>query len=127
MEIILKNIHMICALLSITGFGARSFLKFNHSALLSQRWLRITPHIIDTLLLLSAILLVYVLHLNPLQQPWLLAKIIALVGYIFLGLVTLRIAKSTAVRVGSFIAALLVFVYIIAVAKTHLVIPLLVG
>ena len=125
MEIILKNIHMTCALLSIIGFCARSFLKFNHSALLSQRWLRITPHIVDTLLLLSAILLVYVLQLNPLQQPWLLAKIIALVGYIFLGLVTLRIAKSTPVRVGSFIAAILVFVYIVAVAMTHQVIPLI--
>lgn len=125
MEIILKNIHMTCALLSISGFCARSFLKFNHSAMLSQRWLRITPHIVDTLLLLSAILLVYVLQLNPLQQPWLLAKIIALVGYIFLGLVTLRIAKSTPVRVGSFIAAILVFVYIVAVAITHQVIPLI--
>jgi uncharacterized membrane protein SirB2 len=124
MEIILKYIHVICAVLSITGFCARSFLKFNNSTLLSQRWLRIAPHIVDTLLLLSAVLLVYVLQLHPLQQPWLQAKLIALLGYIFLGLVSLRIAKTAPMRIGSFIAAILVFVYIVAVAHTHQVFPL---
>lgn len=123
MEHIIKIVHVTCVILSITGFCGRGLLKFSNSNLLSQRWLRIAPHVIDAILLLSAGTLVYLLRLNMLQQPWILAKIFALIGYIALGLVTLRFAKSQSVRLASFIAAILVFIYIASVAMTHQVMP----
>lgn len=120
---VIKLIHMSCAGISITGFFARGILRLQGSELLSRRWIRIVPHIVDATLLISAIALVMGLHLNLLEQPWLIAKIVALLLYIMLGLVTLRIAKSTAVQLFSFIGALLVFAYIVRVALTHHIIP----
>ncbi len=123
MEHAIKLVHITCVVLSITGFCARGFLKFNKSNLLSRRWLRIAPHVVDALLLLSAGTLVFLLQLNLLQQPWLIAKIFALLCYIALGLVTLRFAKSQSAQIASFIAAILVFIYIASVAMTHQVMP----
>ena len=52
-----KGLHVLCALLSISGFAGRGILMLKGSALLSARWLKIAPHIVDTLLLLSALVL----------------------------------------------------------------------
>ena len=51
----LKHLHMLCAVISIIGFIVRGALRIQGSTLLQRKWLRITPHIVDTLLLLSAI------------------------------------------------------------------------
>lgn len=88
------------------------------SELLSNRWVRLFPHIIDTLLLSSAILMLYVLHISVLEQSWLMAKIIALLVYIVLGMVALKVAKTKPVRTVAWCSALLVFIYIVSVALT---------
>ncbi|MBI3562611.1 MAG: SirB2 family protein [Gammaproteobacteria bacterium] len=120
---VIKMIHMACAGISLVGFILRGLLKMKNSPLLQQRWIRIVPHIVDTLLIVSAIALVIMLQLNVLQQPWLLAKIAGLTVYIFLGVVTLKLAKTATLRWTSFFAALIVFVYILAVAHSHLLWP----
>ena len=81
--------------------------------------MRILPHVNDTLLLIAAIGLVMVLELNPLEQPWILAKIIGLLAYIGLGTVALERGRSKAIRVKAFIAALGMFAYIVAMAVTN--------
>lgn len=120
---IIKLIHMNCAGISISGFVIRGILRLRRSAILQQRWIRIAPHIVDAILLISAIALVMMLQLNILAQPWLMAKIIALLLYIFLGLVTLRFAKTTAAQLFSFIGAVLIFAYIVHTALTHQINP----
>lgn len=114
-----KTLHVGCALLSISGFVARGILKLRNSALLQQRWLRISPHVVDALLLASAITLVVQQQLNILQQSWLLAKLAALVIYIALGLITLRFARTNAMRLASFILAIVTFGYIVLIANTR--------
>jgi uncharacterized membrane protein SirB2 len=90
---------------------------------LNARWARIVPHINDTLLLTAAIAMLLVAGLNPLDQPWLLAKILGLLAYIGLGTLALKRGKTKPIRVKALIAALGVFGYIIAVAITKQVIP----
>lgn len=119
----LKHLHMLCAVLSILGFIARGSLKLSDSPLLQRKWIKITPHIIDTLLLLSAIGLISTLHLNPLTQPWLIAKITGLILYIGLGLVVMRFASTRAIRTVAYIAAIAVFGYILVVARTKTPLP----
>ncbi len=114
----LKLVHQTAVVLSISGFIVRGV-----AALLDARWLRGTaartlPHIVDTVLLASAVGLAWWLRLNPLATPWLLAKIVGLLLYIALGMVALRPGVPRAVRAAAFVAAVLCFAQIVAMALT---------
>lgn len=115
----LKVIHVTCVIASGTGFFARGLLMLAGSPLLNARWVRVVPHIVDTLLLASAITLAVIAHLVPTQQPWLLAKIIGLILYIVLGTVALRYGRTRGQRMLAFAAALATFAYIVGVALTR--------
>src|SRR5690606_22026520 len=88
---------------------------WRHSPLLHTRVVKILPHIIDTLLLLSAIAPAVALQFSPMSQPWLAAQLIAPVVRIGLGVVAFKHPKPL-VRKASWIAALVVFMYILSVA-----------
>ena len=115
----LKHIHILCALISITGFIIRSIWAFRGSSLLQKKIVKIAPHIVDTLLLASAIGLVIVTKQYPFVSGWVTAKLLALIGYIVLGVFTLKKAKNNQQRTVFFILALLTFTYILMVAKNH--------
>ena len=83
---------------------------------LQHRAVKVLPHVIDTLLLGSAITLLLMLHLSPIAQTWLLAKILALLLYIGLGMVALRFGQTRKIRLGAWLLALLVAGYIVSVA-----------
>lgn len=86
--------------------------------MLSVRWIKITPHINDTVLLVSAILLASQWGWAALQLPWLWAKVVALVVYIILGTLALRAGRNQTVRISAWLAAILIFAYIVSVAIT---------
>lgn len=114
----IKYLHMTCAALSGSFFLVRGIWMLRNAAMLQQRWVRIAPHLIDTLLLASALMMAVWSQQYPFAQSWLTAKVIALLVYIVLGTIALKRGKTKPVRVYAFIAALLVFVYIGSVAFT---------
>lgn len=120
----LKGIHLAAAALTFMSFTLRGVWMLQRSSLLRHRFVRIAPHVIDTLLLASAIGLMLQLHQYPLMQTWLTAKLLAVVLYIALGFVALH-GRTPAVRALAFIAALAVFAYIVAVALTRNALPFL--
>lgn len=96
--------------------------------LLEAQWLqkklvKILPHVIDTILLLSAIKLMVILNQYPPEQSWLTAKIIGLICYIGFGIVALKRGKTKTVRIGAFLLALASVGYILSVAITRNPIP----
>jgi len=95
------------------------------SELLRRRWMRTWPHFIDTVLLISGIWMAINLHAHPGNSPWLGAKIVALLAYIGLGFVALRMGRSPAVRTTALLGALACFAYIVMVAMTRSVTPFL--
>ena len=115
---IVKSIHIVCALLSISGFVARGILMINSSPLLTARWVKVSPHIVDTVLLISAIVLASQWGWSALEMPWLLSKIMALLIYIVLGSLALRPGRPQSVRISSWVAAIAIFAYILSVALT---------
>lgn len=123
MYLILKHVHMTCALLTFISFFIRGIWMWRESLLLQARLVKILPHIIDTALLISALALAFHLRLNPAETSWLMAKIIALVVYIGLGTLAFKHTNKT-VRKCAWIAALCTFFYIISVAATKM--PLIV-
>ncbi|MGY6039150.1 SirB2 family protein [Aeromonas sp. AE23HZ002T15] len=114
---LLKHLHMTLALVSVLLFLYRWLLALGGSARLQQKWLKILPHLNDTLLLVFGVLLAVTLQMSPGQQPWLMAKLVALVLYIGLGVMALkRPARGQKLVAG--IAALTVFGYIVGAAMT---------
>ena len=114
--IALHSLHMTTALLSITLFLVRGYWMLTDNAILQHKVTRIAPHIIDTLLLASAIGLMFVIGQYPFVNGWLTAKLLALVAYIVLGTFAIKRGKTKAQRTIALVAALLVFVYIVYVA-----------
>ncbi|WP_455199118.1 SirB2 family protein [Kaarinaea lacus] len=115
----IKLIHVVCALLSISGFIARGILMIRGSSLLSARTVKVLPHVNDTVLLVTAIVLASQWGWSALQMPWLLAKIIALLAYIALGMLALKPGRSQSVRISAWLAAIITFAFIVSVAVTR--------
>jgi uncharacterized membrane protein SirB2 len=117
MYMLLKHLHLTFVGLALITFVVRGIWMFMNSALLDKKLFKILPHIINTLMLLSGIGLAVYLQLSPGQQPWLLAKLIALVLYILLGVAAFKVPNAMARKI-LWIDALIVFAYIISVAIT---------
>ena len=111
-----KFIHVSAAILTVSGFTLRGLWMLSGSALLDHKLVRILPHVIDTVFLLSGIALIVLLRLPVLSQPWLLTKLLAVVVYILLGMVALRRGRSRRTRAIAFALALMTLVYITGVA-----------
>ncbi len=88
------------------------------SDLLQGQWVKLTPPVIDTVLLASAIVVSITIQQYPFVHTWMTAKVIALLLYIGLGMLALTYGKTKTVRTGAWIAAQLCFFYIVAVAMT---------
>lgn len=123
--LMLKHLHMSFAMLSGGLFVLRGVWMLRASAMLQRRWVKIVPHVVDTVLLASAIGLAVWSSQYPFQQGWLTAKVVALVGYIGLGTVALKRGRTPAVRTAAFIGALVLFLYIVTVARTKTPVPFL--
>ena len=113
-----KLLHQGAAVVSVSGFAVRGLASFVGAAWTRRRLARTLPHIVDTLLLLSALVMLWILRLTPGAAPWLAAKIAGLLLYIGLGMLALRPGRPLGVRLAAWLAALAVFGWIVSVALT---------
>jgi len=121
----LKNLHLATIAITLALFLLRGFWMMANSPRLQARWVRIVPHINDTVLLASGIGLAVLIQQYPLVHAWLTAKFFALIAYIVLGTIALKRGKARGQRIAAWIAALLVFGYMAAVAVAHDPLPFL--
>ena len=117
----LKHLHVTCVVLSGLGFFGRGLLMLSGAGAYNWRLTRVLPHLIDSLLLVSAISLAVWSGQYPLAQAWLTAKVMGLLAYIVLGSLALRRGgtRSRRARLMFWLAALAVFAYIVSVALTR--------
>lgn len=115
----LKLVHMSLAAVSVGLFTLRGLWMLLESPLRDARWTRVVPHVIDTAFLATGIWLAIRIGQYPLVQPWLTAKVFGLVGYIILGSIALKRGRTRAIRATAFVAALLVFAWIVGVARAR--------
>ena len=105
--------------LSLITFLLRGFWMLNGSAMLQKKIVKITPHIVNTLMLLTGIAIAVYLKLSPGDNPWLMAKIIGIVLFIALGVAIVKVTNRKA-KAALWLLALLVFIDIamIAISKS---------
>ncbi len=116
---LLKNVHVACVVATIVLFVVRGGWMIQGTLRNRGRWVRVVPHVIDTVLLASAVALVIMLGQYPGTAGWLTAKMIGLLVYILLGIVALKRGKTLSVRIAAFAGALVSFSYVVSVALTH--------
>ena len=117
--IALKHLHVTTVVLSLALFVLRGLWMLADSPQLRRRWVRIVPHVIDSMLLASAVGLVLILHQYPFVHGWLSAKVLGLTVYIVLGSIALKRGPTKPIRAAAWFAALATFGYIASVAVTH--------
>ena len=157
---LIKQLHLATLVVTLALFVLRGLWMMADSPRLKARWVRVVPHVNDTLLLASGISLAVLLQQYPLVHGWLTAKFFALILYIVLGTYALKDrdapcgcsdplrakarvesyalkdsdplrakarvesyalkhGKTRGQRIAAWIAALLVFGYMVSVAITH--------
>ncbi len=116
---LIKHLHMAMAGLSLVLFVLRAWWSVTAPQRLQRRWVRVLPHLVDTVLLAFGVWLMLMLRFWPHQHPWLVAKLIALVIYIGLGSVAIKRGRTPLQRASAALLAVLVFVYIVGTAIRH--------
>ncbi len=116
MYLIIKNIHVTFATLTIVGFVLRGYWRISGSNLHQHRAMKIVPHTVDALFLATGIWLVMMLNINPLQHPWLLAKFAAIFAYVGLGMIAFRFGHTPQIRSLAFVGAIASFAFVVGAA-----------
>lgn len=106
MYLMAKHLHLTAIALSVFLFIFRFMLSQFNSELLTRKWLKILPHVIDTCLLASALWLCFLIDQYPFVQGWLTFKVVGLVAYILMGMFALKWGRNKPLRWIGFIGAL---------------------
>jgi uncharacterized membrane protein SirB2 len=114
---VLKSLHVTLAYLTAAGFLLRGMWSVLDSPLRSERWVRVVPHLVDTALLTLGVTLAVRIGAS-LADPWLAAKMTALLAYIGFGVLAMR-GPTRTLKISGFAAALLALAYLFAVAYTR--------
>nr|WP_174522170.1 SirB2 family protein [Cedecea neteri] len=119
----LKYLHIFTVVISISLFVLRYWWQYRGSVMSGKRWVRIVPHVNDTLLLISGFALVMITHFYPFtpQGTWLTEKLFGVIIYIALGFIALgKRPRSQQVRWFAFLLGLVVLYIIIKLATTKI-------
>lgn len=121
--LLLKSIHIACATSIYILFFLRGIWSMNGAPVMQSRWVKRVPHVVDTLLLISAIALAFAIHQYPFKDAWLTAKVIGLLLYVSLGFIALRNGINKHIRILAWLAAQAVIAYIVLVAISRNPVP----
>jgi len=116
--LMVKHIHMTAIAVSFLLLALRFFWVMSNSGMMSKKWVKVVPHVVDTVLLASAITLCVILSQYPLYQGWLTEKVIGLIAYIILGLFALKLGKNKMIKSVAFVGAVAIFAMIGKIAVT---------
>lgn len=113
------HLHMTLAVLSISLFTLRFIWTLANSSNLQAKWVKITPHIVDTLLLAIGVGMAVQYSINPVEQLWLGEKILAVIAYIFTGYFTLKLARNKPMQIIGYLGAMGWVMLIVRLAMTR--------
>lgn len=114
----LKHSHLMLVAISILFFTARACAALMHKQWQTALPVKISAHSVDTLLLITGVLLMLATSQYPVTQAWLSVKLLLLVGYIVFGIKTM---KSTSImqQRSYFAIAIICVLLMVTIARTH--------
>ncbi|WP_214000314.1 SirB2 family protein [Arsukibacterium sp.] len=120
-----KHLHLLMVVLSVILLFIRFGMMLKGSALLQTKLLKVGPHLVDTLLILSAVALMLTINQYPFVNSWLTEKFVALLAYIALAVMAVR-GRTIAIRWLCFLGALgwLGLMVRVALSKQPVFLPL---
>lgn len=105
MYMMMKHLHLTAVGISILFFVVRFVWKQMQSPIIAKKWVKILPHVIDTILLGSAITLCVILSQYPFVNQWLTLKLAGIIAYIVFGMAAMKWANTKMMQWGAFFAA----------------------
>ena len=115
-----RNVHILAVAASGSLFLLRGLflnvLGASWPRALAVRWL---SYAIDTTLLTAAFILMTISKQYPFVHGWLTVKVLLLMVYVALGVLAFRPGGPKRQRIALWLAALVVFGFIISVARAH--------
>ncbi|MCF8179188.1 MAG: SirB2 family protein [Sulfuritalea sp.] len=119
MYILVKYVHVFSVVLSVIGFFLRGILRLRDAPLMKAPWIKVLPHVNDTILLAAALTLAAMSNQYPFVAGWVTAKVFGVIAYIVLGALALRDGGTKKMRIICWFASLAVFGWIVSVALTR--------
>lgn len=115
----IRWVHIAAVLASGALFALRGAAMWRGAGWYMAAPLRYLSYTIDTALLTAALMLATILHQYPFVNGWVTVKVALLVVYVVLGSYALKRGSTRVVRAWSFVTALLVYAFIVSVARAH--------
>ncbi|WP_326900943.1 invasion regulator SirB2 [Kosakonia cowanii] len=119
---ILITLHLTSVVLTISLFTLRYWWRWSNNPRFQARWVRVLPHIVDSVLLLSGVGLIALTGYLPftVKGAWLTEKLFGVIIYIVLGFIALGRHRPRGQQVGfiAFMLGLVVLYIIIKLAAT---------
>lgn len=116
----IKWVHIAAVLASGSLFLLRGLLvQAGRPTFAMAAPVRYLSYSIDTTLLTAALMLVTILPGAMFANGWLTTKLILIVAYVVLGTVALKRGRTPRVRTTCYMLALLVFGFVLSIARTH--------
>ena len=116
---VVKLVHLICVVISLSGFFARGVGHLMGANWMSLKWVKVSPHVVDTLLLVSGVGLIMITHQYPGETLWISVKLGLVLIYILLGVVAFRLTRNRVQMICAWVAALAIVMLILMIAGTH--------
>lgn len=115
----IKHFHLLLIGLSVGLFLIRFILSEMKSPILQKKWLKILPHIVDTLLIVSAVTLCVLIEQYPFVNAWVTEKLLALLLYVFMVTLALKMARTVFMKYIGLLGAIswVAFAGMVAVSK----------
>lgn len=117
--VVLKHLHVSCVALSGFGFFVRGLGVLRGAGWVQKPWVRVAPHVVDSLLLGSALLMAWLSAQYPFAQDWLTGKLLGLLAYIGCGTMALKRGRNLQEKRVFFLLALLAYGYVVNTALTR--------
>jgi uncharacterized membrane protein SirB2 len=115
----IKHFHLLLIGLSVGLFLIRFILSEMKSPILQKKWLKILPHLVDTLLIVSAVTLCVLIEQYPFVNAWVTEKLLALLLYVFMVTLALKMARTVFMKYIGLLGAIswVAFAGMVAVSK----------
>lgn len=115
----IRLVHVAAVIASGSLFLVRGLALFAGLRQAMAWPVRLLSYTFDVTLLTAALMLMSIVHQYPFVHPWLTVKVLLLLVYIAAGFMAFRGRCPRPARVGLWLAALGVYVFIYSVARAH--------